>query len=53
MPVKILFFLDDAEGKRVDQDIGVVAFVKITLAADGRHADAVAVAADAGDHAGE
>ncbi len=46
------FLVDQAEGEGVDQNIGVVAFVEITFAAHRRHADAVAVAADAGDHAG-
>src|SRR4051812_15482849 len=45
--------LGDAEGKGVDQDVRVVRVVEEYLAADGRHADAVAVAADAGDDAGE
>ena len=39
----------DAHG--VDQDVAVVGGVEGALAAHGRHADAVAVAADAGDHA--
>ena len=43
----------DAAGERVDQDVAVVAGVELHLAADGGHADAVAVAADAGDHAAE
>ena len=37
----------------VDQDVVVVALVEVGLAADRRHADAVAVAADAGDDAGD
>ena len=41
----------DAEREGVDQDVAVVAGVEVDLAADRRHADAVAVAADAGDHA--
>ncbi len=36
---------------RIDQDVVVVALVEVGLAADGRHADAIAVAADAGDDA--
>ena len=39
--------------KALTENVGVVACVEIDLAADRRHADAVAVAADAGDHAGE
>ena len=41
----------DADAHRVDQDVAVVGAVERALAADRRHADAVAVAADAGDHA--
>ena len=43
----------EADAHRVDQDVAVVGRVEIDLAADGRHADAIAVAADAGDHAGD
>ena len=43
----------DADGHRVDQDVAVIGRVEIDLAADRRHADAIAVAADAGDHAGD
>ncbi len=39
----------DAHG--VDQDVAVVALVEVRLARNGRHADAVAIAADAADHA--
>ena len=35
----------------VDEDVVVVALVEVGLPADGRHADAIAVAADAGDDA--
>ena len=45
--------LGDADGHRVDQDVAVIGAVEIDLAADGRHADAIAVAADAGDDAGD
>ncbi len=41
----------DADGHRVDQRIAVVGGMEIDLAADRRHADAVAVAADAAHHA--
>ena len=41
----------EAHGHGVDQDVAVVGRVEVGLAADGRHADAIAVAADAGDHA--
>ena len=43
----------DADAHGVDQDVAVVGAVEGALAADGRHADAVAVAADAGDDAAE
>src|SRR3546814_1350478 len=43
----------DAHGHGVDQDVAVVGGIEVHLAANGRHADAVAVAADAGDHAGD
>ena len=45
--------LDDAEAEHVDQRVAGVALVEADLAADGRDADAVAVAGDAGDDAGE
>ena len=41
----------DADGHGVDQDVAVVGGVEVGLAADRRDAHAVAVAADAGDHA--
>ena len=41
----------DAGGKGVDQDVAVIAAVEIDLAADRRHAEGVAVVADAGDDA--
>ena len=43
----------DAEAEHVDQRVAVVRLVEGDLAADRRDADAVAVAADAGDHAFE
>ena len=43
----------DAEAHRVDERIAAVGGVELHLAADGGHADAVAVAADAGDDAAE
>ena len=43
----------DAEAEDVDQRVAVVRLVEGDLAADRRDADAVAVAADAGDHAFE
>ena len=43
----------EADAHGVDQDVVVVALVEVGLAADGRHADAIAVAADAGDDAGD
>ncbi len=44
--------LCDAEGKRVDQAIAVVAAMEIHLAADSGDSKGIAVAADAGDDAG-
>ena len=41
------------EAEHVDERVVAVAVVEHDLAADGRHADRVAVAADAGDHAFE
>src|SRR6516164_2198884 len=38
---------------RIDQDVAVIGRVELALAADGRHADTVAIAADSGDDAGE
>ncbi len=43
--------IGEARGKGVDEAIAVVGGVKAHLAADRRHAEAIAVAADAGDHA--
>ena len=49
VPRKIAVGARDAERERVDQDVAVVAAGRTArLAADGGHADAVAVAADAG-----
>ena len=52
-PVEDAIGARDAAGERVDEDVAVVAAVELDLAADGGHADAVAVAADAGDHAAQ
>ncbi len=41
----------DADRHRVDQNVAVIARMEIALAADRRHADAIAIAADAGDDA--
>ena len=43
----------DADAHRIDQDVAVVGRVELALAADRRHADAIAVAADPGNHAGD
>ncbi len=43
----------DADGHRIDQNVAVIARMEIALAADRRHPHAVAVAADAGDDAGD
>ena len=45
--------VDEPDGHGVDQDVVVVARVEIGLAADRRHAHAVAVVADARDDAGD
>ena len=50
--IEDLVGVGDADRHGVDQDVAVVGAVEGALAADGRHADAVAVAADAGDDAG-
>ena len=52
-PVEDAIGARDAARERVDEDVAVVARVELHLAADGGHADAVAVAADAGDDAAE
>src|SRR5262249_60810922 len=43
-------FAGDADRHRIDQAIAVIARVKADRAADGRYAERIAVAADAGDH---
>ena len=52
-PVKDPVGARDAARERVDEDVAVVASVELQLAAHGGDADAVAVAADAGDHAAQ
>ena len=42
----------EPDAHRVDQDVAVIGGVELALAADRRHADAIAVAADPGDDAG-
>ena len=49
--VKDLVGLGEADRHRVDEDVAVIAGVETNLSADGRHAERIAVAADAGDHA--
>ena len=49
--VKDLVGLGEADRHRVDEDVAVIAGVETHLPADGRHAEGIAVAADAGDHA--
>ena len=51
--IEDLVLVGDADGHRVDQDVAVIGGVEIDLAADGRDADAIAVAADAGDDAAD
>ena len=43
----------DADGHRIDQDVAVIGGVEIDLAADRGDADAIAIAADPSDHAGD
>ncbi len=49
--IEDLVLFGDADGHRVDQDVAVIGLVEIDLAAYGRNADAIAVAADAVDDA--
>src|SRR3546814_6160302 len=49
--IEILVLLGDADGHRVDEDIAVIGLVEIDLASHRRHADAIAIAADAVDDA--
>src|SRR3546814_8869721 len=51
--VEDLVRLRDAHGHGVDQDVAVIGGVEIHLAAHGRHAHAIAVAADAAHHAAD
>ena len=51
--VEDLVLLGEADRHGVDQAVAVVAGVEAHLAADRRHAEGIAVAADAGDHAGD
>ncbi len=43
----------EADAHRVDQDVAVIGRVELALAADRRHADAIAVAADPGHDPGD
>src|SRR5262249_9177843 len=45
--------LGETHGHGVDQTIAVIAGVKPNLSTDGRHAEGIAVATDAGDDAGD
>ncbi len=49
--VENLAGVGEAGGKGVDEDVSIVAFVELDFAAHGRHAEAIAIAADAGDDA--
>ena len=49
--IENLRLIGDAHGHRVDDDIAVIGLVEIGFAAHRGHADAIAVAADARDHA--
>jgi hypothetical protein len=50
--IENLVLLGDANRHGIDQDVAVVAAMKSHLAADRRHAEGIAIAADAGDDAG-
>ena len=50
--VKDFIGAGDADAHGVDQNIAVIAFVEIYLAANRRHADAITIAANARHHAG-
>src|SRR5439155_24353101 len=43
----------EADRHRIDEAVAVIAGVKTNAAAHGRHAERIAVAADAGDHTGD
>ncbi|VXC43279.1 hypothetical protein SPHINGO8AM_130159 [Sphingomonas sp. 8AM] len=49
--IEDLVGIRDADRHRIDEDVAVIGGVEIDLAADGRHADAIAIAADAVDDA--
>ena len=49
--VENLVLLSDADSHRVDQNVAIICAVEIGFPADGRHPDAVAIAADARNHA--
>ncbi len=51
--VENLSRVGEADRHRVDQDVAVIAGVETHLSADGRYPERIAVAADAGDHAGD
>ncbi len=51
--IEDLVLLRDADGHRVDEDVAVIRRVEVHFAADGGDADAIAVAADAVDDAGD
>ena len=51
--IKDLVGVGEANRHRVDENVAVIAGVKAHLAADRRHPERIAVAADAGDHAGD
>ena len=50
--VEDLVGVGQADAHGVDQDVAVVAAMEVGLAGHGRHAHAIAIAADAADHAG-
>ena len=48
--VEYLVLIGEADRHGVDQDVAIVALVELGLTCDGRHADAVSITANAGDH---
>ena len=50
--IENLVGIGEADGHGIDQDVAVVAGMEIDLAADRRHAEGIAIAADAGNDAG-
>ena len=49
--IEDLVLVSDAHGHRIDEDIAIIGRVEIGLARNCRHAHAIAIAANAGNHA--